>query len=73
MSTQHRYKAGQITSYMSYQSGDHVESGDSNGRVDQEIDGLLEGRVVLGCDVVAVKEQKVQQKREKQFWKQLKT
>ena len=50
---------------MSYQSGDHVESGDSNGRVDQEIDGLLEGRVVLGCDVVAVKEQKVQQKREK--------
>ena len=50
---------------LSYQSRDHVEPRDPDGRVDQEIDGLLDGRVAHGRRVVRVPEQKVQKKREK--------
>ena len=55
----------------SYHTRYHVEPGDRDGRVDQEIDGLLEGGVVLGRGVVRVPEQKAQQEREKQLGKQL--
>ena len=49
----------------SYQSRDHVEPRDPDGRVDHEIYGLLDGRGAHGICVVWVPEQKVQKKWEK--------